>query len=48
MSKPLIGLLTGPVGVGKTTVAERVVSLAPMRGLDCAGLLAPAMVSGRA
>jgi nucleoside-triphosphatase THEP1 len=44
MSQPLIGLLTGPVGVGKTTVAERVVSLARMRGLDCGGLLAPAMV----
>ncbi|MGD2206958.1 MAG: nucleoside-triphosphatase [Anaerolineae bacterium] len=38
-----IGLLTGPVGVGKTTVAERVVSLAQRRGLTCGGLLAPAM-----
>lgn len=40
-----VGLLTGPVGVGKTTVAERVVSLALRRGMVCAGLLAPAMVN---
>jgi nucleoside-triphosphatase THEP1 len=45
MSKPLIGLLTGPVGVGKTTVAGRVVSLAQALGLDCRGLLTPAMLS---
>ncbi len=41
-----IGLLTGPVGVGKTTVAERVVGLAQRSGLACGGLLAPAMVNG--
>jgi nucleoside-triphosphatase THEP1 len=41
-----IGLLTGPVGVGKTTVAERVVDLARQQGLVCAGLLAPAMLNG--
>ena len=46
MSAARIGLLTGPVGVGKTTVAERVVGLALRRGLVCAGLLAPAMVNG--
>jgi nucleoside-triphosphatase THEP1 len=40
-----IGLLTGPVGVGKTTVAERVVGLARRQGLHCGGLLAPAMVN---
>jgi nucleoside-triphosphatase THEP1 len=40
-----IGLLTGPVGVGKTTVAERVVGLARRQGLACGGLLAPAMVN---
>jgi nucleoside-triphosphatase THEP1 len=40
-----IGLLTGPVGVGKTTVAERVVALARRQGLDCGGVLAPAMVN---
>jgi nucleoside-triphosphatase THEP1 len=38
-----IGLLTGPVGVGKTTVAERVVRLARRQGLICGGLLAPAV-----
>jgi nucleoside-triphosphatase THEP1 len=41
-----IGLLTGPVGVGKTTVAERVVSLARRQGLTCGGLLAPEMKNG--
>ena len=41
---PLAGLLTGPVGVGKTTVAERVVGLARRQGLLCGGLLAPAMI----
>jgi len=40
-----IGLLTGPVGVGKTTVAERVAGLARRKGLACGGLLAPAMIS---
>jgi len=40
-----IGLLTGPVGVGKTTVAERVVGLLRRQGLTCGGLLAPAMPS---
>jgi nucleoside-triphosphatase THEP1 len=43
MSKARIGLLTGPVGVGKTTVAERVVGLARRRGLTTCGLLAPEM-----
>jgi nucleoside-triphosphatase THEP1 len=38
-----VHLLAGPVGVGKTTVAERVVGLARRRGIACAGLLAPAM-----
>ena len=42
---PQIGLLTGPVGVGKTTVAERVVGLARRKGLLCGGLLAPAMTN---
>jgi len=37
-------LLTGPVGAGKTTVAERVVGLARRQGLLCGGLLAPAMM----
>ena len=43
MTGPLIGLLTGPVGVGKTTVAERVAGLARRQGLRCGGVLAPAM-----
>jgi nucleoside-triphosphatase THEP1 len=41
-----IGLLTGPIGVGKTTVAERVVGQARRRGLVCGGLLTPAMSTG--
>ena len=45
MKAARIGLLTGPVGVGKTTVAERVVGLARRQGLVCGGLLAPAMVN---
>lgn len=40
-----MGLLTGPVGVGKTTVAERVVGLARRQGLVCGGLLAPALMN---
>ncbi len=43
MSDTRIGLLTGPVGVGKTTIAERVVGRAVRRGVVCGGLLAPAM-----
>lgn len=42
-----IGLLTGAVGVGKTTVAGRVVDLARQRGLICGGLLTPALVGRR-
>ena len=37
-----VGLLTGPVGMGKTTVAARVVGLTRAHGLVCGGLLAPA------
>lgn len=43
MTEPCIGLLTGAVGIGKTTVAERLVGLARRQGLACVGLLAPAM-----
>jgi nucleoside-triphosphatase len=43
VSAAQIGLLTGPVGVGKTTIAERVAGLARRQGLDCRGLLAPAL-----
>ncbi|MFN2224792.1 MAG: nucleoside-triphosphatase [Anaerolineae bacterium] len=45
MNPARIGLLTGPVGVGKTTVAERVAGLALRRGLVNGGLLAPALVN---
>ncbi|MCL7453522.1 MAG: nucleoside-triphosphatase [Anaerolineae bacterium] len=41
MSGPVIGLLTGPVGIGKTTVAERLVGLCRRQGVRCGGLLAP-------
>ncbi len=43
MIRSRLVLLTGPVGVGKTTVAERVAGLALRQGLACGGLLAPAM-----
>lgn len=46
MSEARIGLLTGPVSVGKTTAASRVAGLARNRGLVCGGLLAPAMLDG--
>jgi nucleoside-triphosphatase THEP1 len=38
-----IAILSGPVGMGKTTVAERVVGLAHRQGMVVGGLLAPAM-----
>lgn len=44
MSPARIGLLTGAVGGGKTTVAERVAGLALRQGLACGGLLAPALL----
>ena len=47
MSSALVGLLTGAVGAGKTTAAERVVDLARRRGLVCGGLLAPALTDRR-
>jgi len=43
VSKAQVGLLTGPVGIGKTTIAERVIGLARKQELVCGGLLAPAM-----
>ena len=46
MSVARIGLLTGPVGAGKTTAASRVAGLARKRGFVCGGLLAPAMLDG--
>ena len=47
MSKSRIGLLTGPVGVGKTTIAGRVTDLARHQSLVCGGLLAPALKDRR-
>ena len=45
MSRPRIVLLTGPVGVGKTTVAERIVGQLRRSGRSCGGLLAPALLN---
>lgn len=45
MKAARIGLLTGAVGIGKTTVAERVVGLARQQGLVSGGVLAPAMIN---
>lgn len=44
MTESRIGLLTGPVGVGKTTVAGRVIEEASQRGRVCGGLLTPALL----
>jgi nucleoside-triphosphatase THEP1 len=41
-----LALVTGEVGVGKTTVVGRVVELVRARGCVCAGLWAPARVVG--
>jgi nucleoside-triphosphatase THEP1 len=46
MTEPRIGVLVGPVRVGKTTVAQRVAGLVRARGLVCGGLLAPALFDG--
>ena len=43
MSAGVIGILTGPVGIGKTTIAERVIGMARRQGILGGGLLAPAM-----
>lgn len=40
-----VGLLTGAVGVGKTSVAEQLVDLARCQGIACGGLLAPALIN---
>jgi nucleoside-triphosphatase THEP1 len=46
VTKPRIGVLVGPVSVGKTTVAARVAGLVRAQGLVCGGLLAPAIFDG--
>lgn len=44
----MLALVTGDIGVGKTTVVGQVVTLARARGYVCAGLWAPAhVVDGR-
>lgn len=45
----MIGVLTGSIGIGKTTVCQRLVALLRGRGLKPAGVLAPSLVdaSGR-
>lgn len=43
LNRPRIALLSGPIGVGKTTIAHRVVGLARQQGLVCGGVLAPAI-----
>ncbi len=45
MKEVRIGLLAGRVGVGKTTIAERVVGLARRQGVACGGFLTPAMMN---
>lgn len=45
MTSARVGLLTGPIGVGKTTAAERVIGSARHLGLTCGGLLAPAVLN---
>lgn len=47
-STPRLALVTGDVGVGKTTVVGRVVELARTRGYTCAGIWSPArLVDGQ-
>ena len=41
-----LAILSGPKGSGKTTVCRKLVELARQRGLDCAGILAPAHFEG--
>jgi nucleoside-triphosphatase THEP1 len=43
--EPRLALVTGDIGVGKTTVVGRVVALARARGYVCAGLWSPAYVA---
>ena len=47
MTRSRIVLLTGPVGVGKTTIVERVAGMAQQHGITCRGLLAPALRDAR-
>jgi nucleoside-triphosphatase THEP1 len=47
MTRALVALLSGPIGVGKTSVASRVADLAARRGYRVGGILAPALVGSR-
>jgi len=40
----MIGLLTGSIGIGKTTLCQRLVVLLRQQGLEPAGILAPALI----
>jgi len=40
----VIGVLTGPIGIGKTTLCQRLAELLQGRGLTPGGILAPAVV----
>lgn len=40
----MIGLLTGSIGIGKTTLCHRLVALLRQQGLEPAGILAPALI----
>jgi len=43
---PVNGLVTGPIGAGKTTVCQRVVAWAQERGYRVRGVLTPAILEG--
>ena len=40
---PISGLMTGPIGAGKTTVCQRVVDLVRKRGFSVGGIVTPAI-----
>jgi len=40
----MIGLLTGSIGIGKTSLCQRLVALLRQQGLEPAGILAPALI----
>ena len=42
--RSMIGLLTGSIGIGKTTLCQRLVTLLRQQGLEPAGILAPALI----
>ena len=42
--RSMIGLLTGSIGIGKTSLCQRLVALLRQQGLEPAGILAPALI----